>query len=384
MSDAEFTAPETSLADDLSSALDAAVADDAAPAQLPPVEAQDAPVEAAAAESSKERDGRGRFVKGDPDKPAPVVEGDAKPAEVAEVKAEVKPDEPAQNLAAPPSTWTAKAKAEWAALPESIRAEVKKREADVAKGFEQYSAKARLADEMAKEIAPYQQLIDRQGGTPTTVIRSLLATAAQLHSGTPQDRGRLVMQIAQQYGADITPYVAGMQPQQQPAGDASGLNPQQLQGYVQQLVAPYEQRLQQYEQQVLTAQQQREQEQQSQLQAVITAFQSETLPDGSPKHTYFDNVRTVMSGLLNSGAAQSLEQAYEMACRADPEVSAAIQSEQTRKAQATQLEEARRKAEDAKRASAANVRGQGGIGMADTSKLTLRDELASHFDRSAA
>ena len=143
---------------------------------------------------------------------------------------------------------------------------------------------------------------------------------------------------------------------------------------------PYQQQLSQVQQQFLTAQQRAELAQQQEAQGHIDAFRTATDEKGQAKHVYFDNVRELMSSFIGSGHAQSIEQAYEMACRAHPEVSKAIATEQQRAADTKRLEEQRRAAEDAKRAGAANVQGQGAVGMADTSKLSLRDELSAQLE----
>ena len=111
----------------------------------------------------------------------------------------------------------------------------------------------------------------------------------------------------------------------------------------------------------------------------ITAFQSATNEDGSPKHLYFENVRPLMSAFFANGQAKDLEQAYDMACFANPEVRAALQADMQRSADAQRLEEAKRKTGQAKSASF-NPTGQGGIGIAGATQSSLRDELAAQID----
>jgi len=89
-------------------------------------------------------------------------------------------------------------------------------------------------------------------------------------------------------------------------------------------------------------------------------------------------VRGTMSALIANGEATSLEQAYEMACYANNEVRASLIAQQQSEAEAKRLDEAKRKAAESKRASF-DVSGQGGVGIADTSKLSIADELRSHL-----
>lgn len=279
------------------------------------------------------------------------------------------------DLQIPPSTWRAAAKAEWSRLPENVRAEIKKRETDMVKGFEEVGQKARFADSVIAEVQPYAAMIQSEGGTPQTAIRQLLSTAYRLRTGTPQERGQLVMAIAQQYGADLTPWQGGAQPGMQQQGQFDS----QLQQYINSLVTPLQQRLQQYEQLQQQSQQTSEQQQQQEAIAAMEAFRSATNADGTLKHTYFEDVRGVMAGLLTGGVAQTLEQAYDMACNALPEVRNALSAEQRNRDEAKRLEEAKRQADAARRASAANVEATGATGIVGGQSMSLRDELASQL-----
>lgn len=316
----------------------------------------------------------------------------AKPAEPeagkAEAQAEQKPAEPAQDtegqaaspdarsLATPPATWSAGAKAIYGQLPEVARKEIAKREQDYARGIQQHAEAAKGYQTLMREFQPYEAMIRSENGSPEGAIRELLKTAYALRSGTPQSRGKLVMQIAQQFGADITPFIGQPANQEQAASGHQEFLPQ-VQQMVQQLVAPHLQKIQSWEQQQTTAQQRHEQQMQQEITSQLEAFQNATAEDGiTPKHVYFENVRGLMSAYFANGQAQTLEQAYDMACWANPEVRAALQADMQRSAEAQRLEEAKRKAADAKNASF-NVSGQGGIGMAGTQTDSLEDVIAA-------
>jgi hypothetical protein len=45
----------------------------------------------------------------------------------------------------------------------------------------------------------------------------------------------------------------------------------------------------------------------------------------APGHEHYPTVRTVMAGLIQSGVVQTLQEAYDRACWADPTVRAALQ-----------------------------------------------------------
>lgn len=292
-----------------------------------------------------------------------VKEEVAKPVETTEVK------EITEQVDLPPSTWTAQAKAEYNKLPEVIRQEVKKRETDMQKGILQYKQAAENGSRVLNEIQPYLPLIQSEGGTPELAIKQLLNTAYRLRTGTAQERGQIVMQIAQQYGADLSQFTGEQETDPQVA---------QIETLVNKALQPRLQELDQVKTTLLTSQQQKQQEEQTEAQNQIEAFQNATDEKGNPKHIYFDNVRAIMSSLWDSGTANTLEQAYEMACRAHPEVSVTLSSEQKKSEDAQRLEEARQKAKDAKQAKIANAEGEGSAGDG-AQERTLREELQANF-----
>ncbi len=327
------------------------------------------------------RDEHGRFIgkTAEADPAAPVAQDQAAvdPAKPADPAAAVDPQAQADARAAasPPATWSAGAKAIYASLPEIARKEIAKRETDYARGIQQYAEKAKVADSFMREAQPYEAMLRAEGSNPVAALSAFLQQAYTLRSATPQERGRLIMETAQKFGADLSPYLG--QQAEQPGGQTQDLS--QVQALVQQLVAPHLRKIQQWENSQATAQQHQEQQMEQEISSQITAFQSATNEDGSPKHLYFENVRPLMSAFFANGQAKDLEQAYDMACFANPEVRAALQADMQRSADAQRLEEAKRKTGQARSASF-NPTGQGGIGIAGATQSSLRDELAAQID----
>lgn len=317
------------------------------------------------------RDEQGRFKAAtDPAAPEPSpLKTEAPSSAPAPVAAGPETERPVT----PPSTWSAAAKSIYATLPEVARKEIAKREADYARGIQMHADKARFAETLMREIQPYEAMLRAEGSTPDKAVASLMRSAYVLRTASPQQKGELIMQIAQQYGADLSQFVGQ---RESPDGQQDPSNVQQT---VQQLLSPYLQRLQAQEQQQAQAQQEQAAQVEREISSQIEAFRSATNQDGTPKHLYFENVRGEMSALMANGRAQSLDQAYEMACWANPEVRAALIADQQSKAEAQRLEEAKRKAKDAGRAGF-NVQGQGGVGIAGATQSSLRDDLSAQFD----
>lgn len=278
----------------------------------------------------------------------------------------------------PPAAWTVAAKALFRELPEAARKEILKRETDYAKGIQQHAEAAKGYDRLMNEIRPYDAMIRSVNSTPEGMIRDLLKTSYMLRTGTPQERGSLIMQLVQSFGADISPFL-GNTGYNNDEADSNQQVQQQIQQQVNQLVSPYVERMKAFEQQQTSMLGQQENQALNETKSQIEAFQNATAEDGSPKHMYFENVRNTMATMIRNGDAQNLEQAYEMACWANPEVRAALIASQQKAAEAQRLEEAKRKAKDAKKSSF-NVDGQGGTGLSGSEKLSLRDELEQRFN----
>lgn len=335
-----------------------------------------APAESAPADTG--RDEHGRFA---------AKEAEAKPADpapadpAAHTDGQQKAADPqaqadARAVATPPATWSAGAKAIYATLPEVARKEIAKREADYSRGIQQYAEKAKMADSFMREAQPYEAMLRHEGSNPVAALSAFLKQAYTLRTATPQERGRLIMETAEKFGADLSPYFGQQGQQQAPEGQDVQ---QQVANLVQQLVSPHLQKIQSWESERMTAQQRQAQQMETEISGQIEAFQNATNEDGTPKHLYFENVRPLMSAFFANGQAQTLEQAYDMACFANPEVRAALFADQQRTAEAQRLEEAKRRAGTARSASF-SPSGQGGVGIAGATQSSLRDEIAAQLD----
>lgn len=101
----------------------------------------------------------------------------------------------------------------------------------------------------------------------------------------------------------------------------------------------------------LNGREQQEAEQvRSKLQAEIDAFASD------PAHQYFDEVANDIAGLLRSGAAKDLKDAYDKAIWANPITRAKEQARLTAEAEAKAKAEAAERAKQARKATGANVK----------------------------
>lgn len=233
------------------------------------------------------------------------------------------------ELAAAPPAWSNSVKAKWPTLDPEIRAEILKREADVHRGFTKNDEERNFGKEMRQIVAPYEAIIRAAGGTIPGAVADVLNTAYILRTADPQTKAQTIAQVCQQYGIDLK-LVA------QPQGE---VNPQvaALQQEIRQIRAEQTQR----------QQQERQQLEQQVLNAVETFGQD-------PKHPHFRAVSAHMGALMQAGEAKDMEQAYEMAVWARPDLRAQLLAAQT--AQQTATQQTRQRTEKA-RAKAVSVRG---------------------------
>lgn len=227
--------------------------------------------------------------------------------------------------------------------------------------------------EVPPELAPVKQVLDEYshlyapaGVAPDAAVRALFAAQKAL-----QERPyEAIQSLARSFGVDLTkfaPQQQAAQPQPQAQTNDPAVN------VALERLARLEQTFQAQQQQAEQQQQQAAAAARAQIEGAIAEFAAD------PKHTHFPAVRHLMGGLMQAGAANDLATAYEMACRAHPEVSKAIAKAET---------EAREKAAAAERAKAAaqakakavSVRGSPPINGTPRAPESLRGLIEAAWD----
>lgn len=329
---------------DLREALESAFAADEAPKDEPQTAQQDQTPEPETVAVERNRDEQGRFSSGDeapPAKPEPV-------AEAPEIKA--------------PSSWKPEAKAAYikaergeALTPQEIKvltAEANRRESDFLKGLEEFKGHAQKARTYEQVIAPYQQTLQQLGVDAPTAISKLLQADHTLRHADPIQKAQYFQNLAREYGIDLGQI--NEIPQQDP----------QTQYLMQQL-----NELRQTQQMWQNSIQQQEQAKANQeLSQFATADK-----------THFEAVRNDMADLLETGKAQSLDQAYEMAVWMRPDIRQTLIEQQQIEARKNYEEQQR-----AQKAKAASISVRGSSPSSTGSQPvtgSLRDILEAQFDK---
>lgn len=288
----------------------------------------------------------------------PAAEPNAEaPSAVKEVTAPAteKPTEtPAvEQKAKAPQSWSATEKAHWDKIPPEVQAVIARREEEAHRGITTLGQDAALGKKLKDVINPYLPMIRAEGGDEAGAVRDLLQTAYSLRAGNAEQKIGIFQHLARQFGVDLS--VAAQGVQQVPP------EMQQLRNEIAQLKGHF-----------ASAEQQQHQQVQGQAQAVIDAFAAD------PKNEFYEQVKPLMAHLLIGGQARDMQEAYDMACHANPDVRSTILTRQTAEAEAKRAAEAKAKA-DAKRKAAGSISGSpaGTVSTTTTANqnLSLRDEL---------
>lgn len=297
---------EYDLAADLSAAFD-----EAEVAETPA--ADETPAETAAEAADRVRDEKGRFapkVEAKADEPGTPEKVAAAEKPVAPVAAEPVAAEAAPEAVKPPPGFSPTAKVVWNKESldktewEAVKRDIAKRNEEVDRGF------AKFAE--YKPIERYVEMARNSGTTLDKALESYIGIENELKrdfiSGVSricQNQGihpvALANQILARNGASPQQDGAGeTQGHQQPSVDLSPITRElsELRSYVQQ-------------QQTAT------------VQTELTRFASD------PKHTFFENVKADMGRLINSGYAETLEDAYDKACWANQEIRSLLIKQQS-------------------------------------------------------
>ena len=235
---------------------------------------------------------------------------------------------PAASTLQPPKTWRPEAAAKFATLPPEVQQEVLKREEDIFKGLEGYKADASIGKALKGVIQPYMHIYQAQNIDPMQQVSDLMRAHVALATGTPEQKQQFFQHLAKEYDVDL-------------GGEAPYVDPQ---------VAGLQKQLSDLQSRLNGREQQEADKARTALQAEIDTFASD------PVHQYFDEVANDIAGLLRSGAAKDLKDAYEKAIWANPITRAKEQARLTADAEAKAKAEAAEKVKQARKATGANVK----------------------------
>lgn len=259
-----------------------------------------------------------------------------------------------------PVSWRPAAREQWDALPDAIKDEILKREDDVKKVNDGKAVDGQFRSQFEKTIAPFRNYIEANGGDPFRSVHNLMATAAMLHGGTAQQKAELVKNVIKNFSVDVEMLDKAL------AGDLTSAKAPTVDvaGEVKKAMQPFFETVARTQQQTYNTR--------------VQAFMAD------PKHEFAMDVADDMADLMEIAAKRGLEltldQAYERACRSNPEIAKVLDERKSGDRRRKEQEEL-----EAKKNASSSVSGSpGGVSKQNKENMTLRDTIGAAFDQVAS
>lgn len=187
-----------------------------------------------------------------------------------------------------PSSWKKEMWEHWDKLDPNVAKYLHEREQQFASGVSTYKNEWEAVKPLQEAIAPFLPRLQQHGIDPGQWIKNLGTAHEVLALGTPQDKVSKFQQLLGEYGVPAQLAIQGQDGQWQLLG------------------APQRQQQQQPDVRRLV---------QEALQEQFTQQEIQRFANDKEKHPHYDTVRATMAGLLQSGLAENLEDAYQAALR---------------------------------------------------------------------
>ncbi len=292
---------------------------------------------------------------------------EAEEDEVSEIEAsesedteEDEPEDDSGTVIDPPKTWTKENQEAFLALPreqqEYIAERERQREEYLAEQSKQTAALKQQFDPISQVLKPYEEQMRLAGVNPAQAVNQLLAAQDYLN----KDPVNAILWLAQSYGVDPTSLV--------PNEDHDLADPEVLQ---------LQRELQQVKSHLYNQNLQTQQATQKQVHEQIDHFVNETDEQGNPSHPHFQEVYQHMVALMQGGAANDLQDAYDQAVMANPKTRAMVieaKQKEVLEAEKQKRIAAANRAKKSKKVRSANV------STTQTKPRTLRETLEANWE----
>ena len=282
-------------------------------ASTPPREPSPARQEAA----SKQYRENGRFARPPgAEVPSPEEVQAASEVKVPETVTEEVAEPGQPQVDAAPKSWKAGVKSKWATLDPEVKAEIHRREREIAQGMQSSAPHKQFAQQFQETVAPYGQRYGRMGVTPLQLFKNFMDADTLLATAPMAQRAAFMAKMITDYGIDI-----GSLDEALSGGDPSKQPLAQVEQMIEQRLAPLQQFVQETQQQRAARLQHEQQQQSDHIEQM--AADTEHFP-------HFKLVALDMADLMELNARRGIyltpEEAYKRAVGMNPEAQQAEQS----------------------------------------------------------
>jgi hypothetical protein len=304
----------------------------------------------------EERDEKGRFAKQESE---PQETRPAQQTDIEDVAGS--PEQPQKSIRAPQS-WKPLARESWETLPDSVKEEVSRREAEINTRLQEGAESRKVGEQFKQVVEKFSPVIAAEGvQNPIEGVQNLLGTISSLRMGTPTQKATLMAGLIQNYGIDLqmldTALAASVNPGAIPYAPQAPMPP------------PADPRVDKLFTMIDQAKQQKQQQSMQAANSEVATF--------GQSHEFFEDVREEMADLIEvfdkRGVELSLEDAYNRAIAMHPEISQVMQQRQAVQSAGASTERTRR--------AASSIKGSPSKGAPKKTGTSLRDALEDAFDQ---
>lgn len=269
---------------------------------------------------------------------------------------------PKDSLKAP-LDWSPKDREDWSRIPRHLQERILAREKHIAETVSGTKDARKIASRIDGMRQTYGAIMAAEGvNDPMQAIDGMFKTVASLRMGTPVAKARVIADMINHYGVDVTALddvLVGQEPKS--AGDPQMAAVQKM---LDERLGPVNQLMQG----LTNYQKAAQQGQQTQAQQQVQQF--------AEKAEFLNDVREDMADLIDlaakRGQTMTLQQAYDTACQIHPEISKIVAGRRVTGGQADI---------DRKRAAASSVNGRrGGALQQQEGDGSLRSTIAAAWD----
>ena len=286
----------------------------------------------------------------------PEAKGGAQETASADTEQKAKQDEHQKGAIEPPSHWSEEHKELFRRQSPEAQQFVLERhkamEGDYTRKSQEIAEQRKRFETIQAALEPYRPMLQQRGINEQDAIRALFEAQRMLDT----DPKAGIARLAQSYGVSLD----------KPEGAFVDPDLQSVRSEVENL-----------RRELALRDQQARQAQQQSLQQTIQQFQDAKDAKGEPAHPHFDKVKGVIGALLTSGAASDLEDAYQQAVFANPELRKQILEAERSAAAEKAKAEAAKHAEEARKKAIPT--GKGATASAAKEPQTLREQLQAEW-----
>lgn len=270
------------------------------------------------------------------------------------------PSEKAQETAQPsiaaPNSWSAEMKAKFGSLPPEAQQYIAQRESEMHAAITQKGEQIKAFEPIRQTLDQHREVFAKNGVSEAEGIARFIAADRYLETNPTE----AIKWLADSYGVDLRQFSTG----EQPSGD-------QPQAQTPREVLELRRELAQVKS-YLTAQQRQAHEAE---QATVV----KTVEEFAKDKPHFEKVRKIMGSLMQAGEASDLDDAYQKATYAHPEVRQLILEDQRKADEAKRKAEQEKAVSQAKKAGAVNQRSTQGTTPAKGA--SFEETMSAVYDR---